>query len=139
MNGVLEARVNAGFSHTLTATKEALVLQGLQVMSQVDIRAAVETDCDTPIDPYVVLGAYIPDVVVAAFGNDPSAALFSMFVIVVRGDGDGDGTKVETYDPTAFLPISDHGASGIGTAGERLEAAMAELASGRYDDGTRPP
>lgn len=133
MNRVLEARVNAGFSHTLTATKEALVLQGLQVMSQVDIRAAVETDCDTPIDPYVVLGAYIPDVVVAAVGNDPSAALFSMFVIVVRGNG--DGTKVETYNPTTWLSISDHGASGVSAAGERLEAAMAELASGRYDDG----
>lgn len=137
MNRVLEARVNAGFSHTLTATKEALVLQGLQVMSQVDIRAAVETDCDTPIDPYVVLGAYIPDVVVAAFGNDPSAALFSMFVIVVRGDG--DGTKVETYNPTTWSSVSDHGASGVGAAGERLEAAMAELASGRYDDGPQRP
>jgi uncharacterized protein (DUF302 family) len=136
MNRVLEARVNAGFSHTLTATKEALVSQGLQVMSQVDIRAAVETDCDTPIDPYVVLGAYIPDVVVAAVGNDPSAALFCMFVIVVRGDG--DGTKVETYNPATFLSISDHGASGVGAAGERLEAAMAELASGRYDDRQRP-
>lgn len=136
MNRVLEARVNAGFSHTLTATKEALVSQGLQVMSQVDIRAAVETDCDTPIDPYVVLGAYIPDVVVAAVGSDPSAALFCMFVIVVRGDG--DGTKVESYNPATFLSISDHGASGVGAAGERLEAAMAELASGRYDDRQRP-
>lgn len=137
MNGVLEARVNAGFSHTLTATKEALVSQGLQVMSQVDVRSAVETDCDTPIDPYVVLGAYIPDVVVAAVRSDPSAALFSMFVIVVRGDG--EGTKVETYNPATFLSISDDGAGGVGTAGERLEAAMAELASGRYDDGTQPP
>lgn len=136
MNRVLEARVNAGFSHTLTATKEALVSQGLQVMSQADIRAAVETDCDTPIDPYVVLGAYIPDVVVAAVGSDPSAALFCMFVIVVRGDG--DGTKVESYNPATFLSISDHGASGVGAAGERLEAAMAELASGRYDDRQRP-
>lgn len=85
----------------------------------------------------MVLGAYIPDVVVAAVGSDPSAALFCMFVIVVRGDG--DGTKVETYNPATFLSISDHGASGVGAAGERLEAAMAELASGRYDEGPQRP
>ena len=133
MDVVHEATLIAGFSHTLTATKEALVSQGMQVMSQVDIRAAVEADCDAALDPYVVLGAYVPDVVVAAAETDPSAALFSMFTVVVRGEG--DWTKVETYNPVRFAPPGDNEVRrAVTAAGERLEAAMAQLASGRYDD-----
>ncbi|MGK2855515.1 MAG: hypothetical protein ACSLE3_15640 [Microbacteriaceae bacterium] len=133
---VRQATVNAGFSHTLTSTKDALVSEGMQVISQVDIRGAVEADCSTSMNPYVVLGAYIPDVVVATVDRESGAALFAMYTVVVRSQGEHT-TVVETYNPASFAPAGDDDVRrAVAAAGERLEAAIAKLESGAYD---KPP
>lgn len=133
---VRRATVNAGFSHTLTSTKDALVSEGMQVISQVDIRKAVEADCNTSMNPYLVLGAYIPDVVVATVDTEPAAALFAMYTVVVRSQGEHT-TVVETYNPASFAPAGDDDVRRtVAAAGGRLEAAIAKLESGAYDDVT---
>lgn len=131
---VRQATVNAGFSHTLTSTKDALVSEGMQVISQVDIRGTVEADCNTSMSPYVVLGAYIPDVVVAAVETESAAALFAMCTVVVRSQGE-HATVVETYNPASFAPARDDDVRRtVVAAGGRLEAAIAKLESGAYDE-----
>jgi len=115
------------FSHALTSTKEALVCQGFSIMTQVDLRAALEAETDAQPEPNVILGAYVPEVIADALDADPSAALMLMFWVVVRS-ADGIVT-VETYNPAALSSANDHAAldASLEALRERLDGALRDL------------
>jgi len=115
------------FPNALTSTKEALVCQGFSIMTQVDLRAALEAETDAQPEPNVVLGAYVPEVIAHALDADPSAALMLMFWVVVRS---ADGTvTVETYNPAALSSENDHAAldASLEALSERLDGALRDL------------
>lgn len=117
------------FSHALTSTKEALVCEGFSIMTQVDLRAALDAETDTRLEPHVVLGAYVPEVIADALHTDPSAALLLMFWVVVRS---AEGTvTIETYNPAALSAANQHPALEplLVALSERLDGALRDLHS----------
>ncbi len=120
--------VDRPFGQTLTATRDALAVQGFGVLTEIDLQATLKAKLGVDIAPQVILGACRPPLAHAALQAEPSIGLLLPCNVVVRGL-DGDRTRVETVDPAIMVSVT--GNSDLRTvateARTRLTAALHSL------------
>ncbi len=97
--------VDQPFSRTLTATREALAVQGFGVLTEIDMQATLMAKLGVDIAPQVILGACRPPLAHAALQAEPSIGLLLPCNVVVRGLAD-DRTRVETIDPAIMVRVT---------------------------------
>ena len=97
--------VDRPFGPTLTATRDALAVQGFGVLTEIDMQATLKTKLGVDIAPQVILGACRPPLAHAALQAEPSIGLLLPCNVVVRGV-DNDRTRVETIDPAIMVSVT---------------------------------
>ena len=116
------------FGETLTATRDALAVNGFGVLTEIDMQATLKAKLGVDIAPQVILGACRPLLAHAALQTEPSIGLFLPCNVVVRAV-DGDRTRVETIDPDIMVNVTGNpDLQAVATeARTRLTAALDSL------------
>ncbi|MEV4237741.1 MULTISPECIES: DUF302 domain-containing protein [unclassified Nocardia] len=135
----LAVRVQALFADAVSELRKALAEQGFGVMTEIDVRATLQTKLGVRMDDYLILGACHPILAQRALIADPRVGLLLPCNVVVRTDG--DTTLVEAVDPVLLLcgevlhhtdrpelravarEARDRLAAALATAKKRLETA----------------
>ena len=120
--------VDRPFGQTLTATRDALAVQGFGVLTEIDLQATLKAKLGVDIAPQVILGACRPPLAHAALQAEPSIGLLLPCNVVVRAV-DGDRTRVETIDPAIMVSVTGNpDLQSVATdARTRLTAALHSL------------
>ncbi len=122
------------YDEAVPAVRTALGEQGFGILTEIDLKATLKEKLDVEVAPQIILGACRPALAYEALRAEPSIAAVLPCNVVVRavdGDGIGDATIVEAFDPEAMMGLADNEAlRGVATdARQRLTAALAALGS----------
>jgi uncharacterized protein (DUF302 family) len=119
------------FAEAVAATTAALAEQGFGILTQIDVQATMKTKRDKDMEPYVILGACNPALAEQAIDADRSTGVLLPCNVVVRGDGNGNGSIVSFLDPQLMAAVTDLPAMTAlaNEATTRLDAALATLAT----------
>jgi uncharacterized protein (DUF302 family) len=110
-----------------SAVEAALRVEGVGVLTEIDVKATMQTRLGIEWAPYVILGACKPLLAHRALEADPSVGALLPCNVVLREDG--TGTIVEAMDPMAALGIVDSPAIRpvAAEARDRLQRVIAAL------------
>ncbi|MFQ6328663.1 DUF302 domain-containing protein [Nocardia sp. CWNU-33] len=97
----LAIRVQTMFADTVSELRNALADQGFGIITEIDLRAVLQTKLGVRMDNYLILGACNPVLAQRALAADPRVGLLLPCNIVVRTDG--AATVVEAVDPNMLL------------------------------------
>lgn len=97
----LAIQVPALFADTVSELRKALAEQGFGIMTEIDVRATLQTKLDVRMDDYLILGACDPVLAQRALAADPRVGLLLPCNVVVRTHD--DTTLVEAVDPVLLL------------------------------------
>jgi uncharacterized protein (DUF302 family) len=119
------------FAEAVAATTAALAEQGFGILTQIDVQATMKAKRDKDMEPYVILGACNPALAEQAIDADRSTGVLLPCNVVVRGDGNGNGSIVSFLDPQLMAAVTDLPAMTAlaNEATTRLDAALATLAT----------
>jgi uncharacterized protein (DUF302 family) len=119
------------FAEAVAATTAALAEQGFGILTQIDVQATMKTKRNKDMEPYVILGACNPALAEQAIDADRSTGVLLPCNVVVRGDGNGNGSIVSFLDPQLMAAVTDLPAMTAlaNEATTRLDAALATLAT----------
>lgn len=131
-------RVESGFAATVAAVRDALAAQGFGVLTEIDVTATMKAKLGEDMEDYLILGACNPPLAHRALGVDRTVGLLLPCNVVVRGDG--DGTLVQAFDPSAMVAFTGLEALRpvAGEAADRLDAALAAVAAALGTAATAP-
>jgi uncharacterized protein (DUF302 family) len=131
------------YAHTVTVAmtydeavekiKESLAAQGFGVLSEINVRATLEsklgTDSAAKLGDYVILGACNPPLAERALTAEPDMGLLLPCNVVVRRGPDAEHTTVQTIDPQTMVQLSENPAvrEVADEADTRLKAALNHL------------
>jgi uncharacterized protein (DUF302 family) len=117
------------YDDAVPAVKEAFAEQGFGTLTEIDVQATLASKIGAEIEPYVILGACNPHLAARALDTDRLIGLLLPCNVVVRADG--DRTIVHALDPRLIAEIPERPELEpiAAEAGERIDAALAALAS----------
>ncbi len=128
MGYALSTTVHESFEQTLEAARAALAEHGFGVLTEIDLKATLETKLDVDTAPQVILGACRPPLAHAALLAEPSIGLLLPCNVVVRAI-DNDRTLVEAMDPAVMVTVTGNEklTDVAADARDRLTAALDSL------------
>jgi uncharacterized protein (DUF302 family) len=130
MSSALSTRVTTPFEDALACTRDALAQQGFSVLTEIDIKATLQTRLRVDIEDYVILGACNPELAYRALSVDPEIGLLLPCNVVVRGQpNDLTTVCVEAMDPGILVDVTGEPAlkAIADEVTARLGAAIASL------------
>ena len=122
----IETILDADFTATELAVREALASQGFGVVSEIDVAANLNKALGINRPPLKILGACSPMLAHRALELDPSVALLLPCNVVLE-PAEG-GTRVRAVDPRALID-DPRFTELVEDAATRLQAAIDELAT----------
>ncbi|WP_433527278.1 DUF302 domain-containing protein [Nocardia pseudovaccinii] len=106
--------MNLGLSTTLhtsfddACTRNALSQQGFGVLTEIDMRATLETELGETMEDYLILGACNPPLAHQAVGIDRQIGLLLPCNVIVRRDPTSDkGIIVGAMNPQLMVQVTD--------------------------------
>ncbi|SOX54393.1 DUF302 domain-containing protein [Mycobacterium ahvazicum] len=130
MSIALSTHLNTDFERAVKYAREALAQQGFGVLTEIDIKATLNTKLGVEIEDYLILGACHPALAYQAINIDREIGLLLPCNILLRADQSNPGTIiVEAMDPRLLLEVTGESAL-IAIADEvtaKLGAAIASL------------
>jgi uncharacterized protein (DUF302 family) len=97
--------LNEGCERVVRRVTAALADQDLVVLTELDLRAAMQTKLDVAIPDQVVLGVASASVAAAALSVEPSLGLLLPVPVVIRAEAP-EVTVVEAVDPVVMVAIT---------------------------------
>jgi uncharacterized protein (DUF302 family) len=125
--------VSLPYEEAVTRTREALTGQGFGVLSEIDVRATLETklgsDAGQSLGDYLILGVCNPALAQKALTADPDMGLLLPCNVVIRRGPDNTSTIIQTIDAQTMVQLSDAPAVSevASDADHRLLAALKQL------------
>ena len=125
--------VSLPYEEAVTRTREALTRQGFGVLSEIDVRATLETklgsDAGQSLGDYLILGVCNPALAQKALTADPDMGLLLPCNVVIRRGPDNSSTVIQTIDAQTMVQLSDApSVSEVASdADHRLLAALKQL------------
>ncbi|MBG6106431.1 DUF302 domain-containing protein [Frigoribacterium sp. CG_9.8] len=125
--------VSLPYEEAVIRTREALSGQGFGVLSEIDVRATLETklgsDAGQSLGDYLILGVCNPALAQKALAADPDMGLLLPCDVVIRRGPDASTTVVQTIDAQTMVQLSAAPAVSevAADADQRLLAALKEL------------
>jgi len=118
------------FAEAVSRTRDALAGQGFGILTEIDVRATLQTKIGAEMEDYVILGACNPPLAHRALEADRSIGLLLPCNVVVRSHG--GGSVVEALDPQLMSTLSGAPelASIADEAGQRLSVALDVIKAG---------
>ena len=119
--------VDRPLPETRQLVADALRAEGFGVLTEIDVQATLREKLGIEREPYLILGACIPQLAHRAIEADPSVGALLPCNVVLRPEG--AGTRVEIMDPEAALGLVGPGPVGsvAAEARERLLRVAASL------------
>lgn len=126
----IKAVVGEPWEVVLGRVRAALVEQGFDVLTELDLSAALGGRLGVEVPPQVVLGVSRAPLTYAALQAEPSVGVLLPWHLVVRAE-DASNTVVEAANLQLVVALTgnSHLEPVVADASARLAAAMASLAS----------
>ncbi|MEU1980911.1 DUF302 domain-containing protein [Nocardia sp. NPDC019395] len=118
------------FDDAVARTRAALSEQGFGVLTEIDMRATLETKLGLEMEDYLILGACNPPLAHRAVEIDRQIGLLLPCNVVVRRDPDNDADVfVEAMNPDVMVQVTGEPALApvAGEAATKLRAAIDSL------------
>lgn len=131
MTIALSTELAARFEDAVAYTREALAEQGFGVLTEIDVRATLQTKLGVDVEDYLILGACNPALAYRAISVDRQVGALLPCNVLVRTDPADPGTVVvEAMDPGILIKVTGEPTLIMIAAEvtERLGAAIASLA-----------
>lgn len=97
------AHVPAPYEQTVERVRALLADAGFGVLTEIDLQATLRAKLGVETPPRVILGACRPELAHRALATDPRiAALLPCNVVVAQ---DGDGSRVDVFDPAVMTEL----------------------------------
>ncbi len=130
----LSATIPASYAETLARVRDLLGDAGFGVLTEIDLAATLHAKLGVDIPQQVILGACMPQLAHRALEADPRIATMLPCNVVVADDG--EGTRVEIFDPAAMTSFSsDAGVAEVAAdARRRLTDMLEALTEAKKDD-----
>ncbi|HUG84365.1 MAG TPA: DUF302 domain-containing protein [Euzebya sp.] len=121
--------VDLPYDQAVDKVKETFKANGFGTLSEIDVRATLAEKLGEEMEDYVILGVCNPVLAHRALGIDRSIGLLLPCTVVVRAGE--DGTVVQALDPQVMVdvPGDDRLRPIAEEAGEKINAALDQLAS----------
>ncbi len=128
----LSIELNLPIEQAVKATKEALKVQGLGVLTEIDVRKTLKEQIAADFQPYVILGACNPSLAFVALQDDIETGLLLTCNVTVREEGNGRSV-VSVLDPNLMASVSPSSElkEVARLARQKLESVMEQLDAGR--------
>ncbi|RNL80886.1 DUF302 domain-containing protein [Nocardioides marmorisolisilvae] len=97
--------VQGAYDSVLEAVREALVDEGIAIVTEFDIRESFLKNLDVEVPPQIILGACQSGLAYQALQVDPSIAVLIPVNVVVRYV-DEETTIVEAFDPATIAGLT---------------------------------
>ena len=97
--------VKQPYDAALAAVREALVHEGIGVVTEFDVRESFAKNLDVEVPPQIILGACQSGLAYQALQADPSIAVLIPVNVVVRY-ADDETTVVEAFDPATIAGLA---------------------------------
>ncbi len=108
MSYCIQERFERNFDEILSGVEEALIAQGFDVVSKIDVRAELCARLGSEEYPrYVIIGVDSPSFTEHGLHADPDLGVLLPYNVVVYEDG--DETVVSAVDPEALLSLVGNG------------------------------
>jgi uncharacterized protein (DUF302 family) len=130
MSNALLTRMATRFEDAVARTREALAQHGFNVLTEIDIKAALKTRLGVEMEDYLILGACNPELAYRAISVDREVGLLLPCNVLVRAQPDDPGTVfVEAMDPGILVDVTGEPAlkAIADEVTARLGAAIASL------------
>jgi len=101
----IKRTIRRPYAAALAAVRDALVAQGIGVVTEFDIKASFATNLGVEVPPQVILGACQSALAYQALQVDPSIATLIPVNVVVRYV-DEETTDVEAFDPATIAGLT---------------------------------
>jgi len=121
----LTVRIATPFAAAVPLVKEALGTQGFGVLTEIDVRATMQTKLGEEMEDYLILGACNPPLAHRALTADRRIGLLLPCNVVVRADG--DGTLVEAVDPREMFAAQPDAAAELAPVAAEVAERLAKV------------
>jgi uncharacterized protein (DUF302 family) len=121
----LTVRIATPFADAVPLVKEALGTQGFGVLTEIDVRATMQTKLGEEMEDYLILGACNPPLAHRALTADRRIGLLLPCNVVVRADG--DGTLVEAVDPRDMFAAQPDAAAELAPVAAEVAERLAKV------------
>ncbi len=115
------------YEEAVPKVKEAFQTHGFGTLTEIDVKATLQSKIGVEMEPYVILGACNPHLAHRALTADPEVGALLPCNVVVRRDG--DRTLVHALDPEVIGRLADVPESIAREAGELIQKALESLTS----------
>lgn len=124
--------VDASFDEAIAQVTEALKQEGMGVLTEIDVRAALKKKLDVEFRQYKILGACHPQIAYQMLQTDDKAGVLYPCNVVVQEHTDGR-VEVSAVDPLAmFAPVESPKAREIAVeASKTVQRVMDHLSAAR--------
>ena len=107
MSNALLTRMATRFEDAVARTREALAQHGFNVLTEIDIKAALKTRLGVEMEHYLILGACNPELAYRAISVDREVGLLLPCNVLVRAQPDDPDTVfVEAMDPGILVDVT---------------------------------
>ncbi|GIU91224.1 MAG: ABC transporter ATP-binding protein [Acidimicrobiia bacterium] len=113
------------YEEAVPKVKEAFQTHGFGTLTEIDVKATLQSKIGVEMEPYVILGACNPHLAHQALTADPEVGALLPCNVVVRRDG--DRTLVHALDPEVIGRLADVPESIAREAGELIQKALDSL------------
>ncbi len=132
MNIAISTTVRTSFDQAVQRTREALAQNGFRVLTEIDMKAALNAKLGADMENYLILGACNPPLAHRAVTVDRQIGLLLPCNVVVRADPTDQNTViVEAMNPRLLVEVT--GEAGLEPVADevaaKLQAAIDSLAS----------
>lgn len=129
MSAGLSTRLTTRFDDAVYRTRDALAQNGFSVLTEVDIRAELQTRLGVEMEDYLIFGACNPALAYRAISLDREIGLLLPCNVLVRTDPGEPGTViVDAMDPGLLIEVTGE-TSLITVAAEVTESLRAAIAA----------